>query len=265
MGTHFTFHRFPTSEALTHHLDEIENHAVGTGHNGPLEFGDFVNEDALHTVSTGFSTANEPVVSGTSSSNTVSPQDVFAMSPSAPNSNSFTNLTTPSMYDGSPDDSFETSPLFGNDNVSGPWTSLFPEESDTYAPAVRSNQDLSSSRESLTKPTSAEMNRTASSSSVDVKSEDALRHRLSISSGVTKNKRTGRSLGPIEVDESDSKALKRAKNTMAARKSRQKKRDVEEGLRCDLAAMTAERDKWMHVAIAHGAPIPESTAPARKC
>lgn len=246
---------------LTHHVDEHEIYGVATGFDRPLEFGDYVNDDAP---SSGCVQTNELAEPDSSSSNTVSPQELFAMTPSAPNSNSFTNLTTPSMYDGSPDDSFETSPLFGNDQISGQWTSLFPDEGDSYGPAAELTQDVLSSNESLPKPDSAPMDRTASSSSMDLKSEEMLRHRPSVSSGVSKNKRTGRTLGPIEVDEHDSKALKRAKNTMAARKSRQKKRDVEDGLRSDLNIMTADRDKWMHLAIAHGAPIPDSTAPLKK-
>ena len=206
------------------------------------------------------------------SPHTISPNDIF-MDHSAPNSNVMTNLTTPSMYDGSPDDldSFENSPLFMDTNgvTRNEWPSLFDNE---YAPA-----DMASSIESIDKPihvnpASVSMARTVSASSVNSATNvDAserpdsshTRHRLSLIAGVQKNKRTGRALPPIEVEEGDSKALKRAKNTMAARKSRQKKRDIEDSLRNDLAKMTAERDRWMHVAIAHGAPIPETKVSIR--
>lgn len=194
------------------------------------------------------------------SSHTVSPKDLFAMTPSAPNSNSLTNLTTPSMYDGSPgEDSFDTSPMFPNDEAGGTWSSLFPEENDMYTPADPTAQDLDSSHEAHLIDHSVKMMRNESSSSLDAQPEDPLRHRLSVSSGVSKNRRTGRSLAPIKVPDNDTKALKRAKNTLAARKSRQKKRDVEDSLRADLAAMTADRDKWKLTAISHGAPIPDSS------
>ena len=208
-------------------------------------------------------------------SNTVSPNELF-MDHSAPNSNAMTNLTTPSMYDGSPDDvgSYEASPLFTDSDNIGPsrWPSLFEDDNATYAPA-----DLSSSTESFDQvkhvnPASVCMDRTVSTSSMtsatrgganERPSTSHTNHRLSLTSGVTKNRRTGRALPDIEVADGDAKGMKRAKNTMAARKSRQKKRDIEDSLRDDLAHMTAERDRWMHLAIRHGAPIPETKVPVR--
>jgi len=80
-------------------------------------------------------------LSSSSSTNmdTVSPQDLlrdpFA---SAPNSTAFTNLTSPSTYNESPefgvDDNFDVSPFVGNNRdldhaLSGdPWYPLFPQE-----------------------------------------------------------------------------------------------------------------------------------------
>ena len=227
----------------------------------------FMGDEAFGSVpQNGFT----PVNGSGGSTHTVSPNELF-LDHSAPNSNALTNLTTPSMYDGSPDDldSFEASPLFYDSNNVGhaQWPSLFEHENATYASA-----DLTSSTESLDKDhitnlTSVPMDRSTSSASLmgadkDIDRTDK-RHRMSLTSGVTKNRRTGRSLAPIEVDEADVKAVKRAKNTMAARKSRQKKRDVEDQLRHDLDEMTAQRDRWMHIAIAHGAPIPETKVSPR--
>ena len=217
-----------------------------------------------------FNPINEQGTSNASNP-TISPHDIF-MDHSAPNSNALTNLTTPSMYDGSPDDldSFEASPLFIDSNNIGhsQWPSLFENDNGLYAPA-----EINSSTESLEHTTSGvslaavTMDRTISMSSSHSAPKSIERtdpkHRLSLTSGVTKNRRTGRTLAPIEVEEGDSKALKRAKNTMAARKSRQKKRDIEESLRGELAEMTAERDRWMHIAIKYGAPLPDTRAPSR--
>lgn len=231
----------------------------------PMEFTDMLTGDEGFGSlgSAAFKAVNSRAAAQPSapSSYTVSPRELN-MDHSAPNSNTFTNLTTPSMYDGSPDDlsSFEASPLFTNQtdgSHSSQWPSLFADEDNVlYAPAAEAPQ-----------PAAADMARSSSSTSTNSESTPAAvraetaRQRMSISAGVHKNKRTGRVLGPIEVDEADSAAIKRAKNTLAARKSRQKKRDVEDQLRMDLAEMTAQRDRWMHVAIAHGAPLPDPRDP----
>lgn len=194
------------------------------------------------------------------STHTVSPQELF-MDHSAPNSSTFTNLTTPSMYDNSPDafSSYEASPLFSANNDVGDgqhWPSLFAEEP-MYAPADTSATLDQDDMDEADQAMSIAMSRTTSTASAAEKSDK----RMSISAGVHKNKRTGRLLGPIEVDTEDGAALKRAKNTMAARKSRQKKRDVEDSLRSELSEMKAQRDHWMHTAIRYGAPIPDMREP----
>lgn len=236
-----------------------------------LDFKDLLGEGDFGSLNpSAFTPINGPGDSN-ASTHTVSPHDIF-MDHSAPNSNALTNLTTPSMYDGSPDDldNFDASPLFVDSNPTGrgQWTPLFEHESGSYAPAqmTESTESLDDQNSGIA-PTSVCMDRTVSMSSMTsaTKGSEQLdsRHRLSLTSGVTKNRRTGRALPPIEVEEGDSRALKRAKNTMAARKSRQKKRDIEESLRSDLADMTAERDRWMHIAIQHGAPLPDTRAVSR--
>lgn len=207
-----------------------------------MNFNDFMVSDG------GFTAVNDAAPNA----NTVSPEQLFLdHANSAPNSNTFTNLTTPSMGDYSPDelDSFETSPMFDAEELNGGnWSSLF-HDGDNYTPAA---DNTSMAHESVS------MSRIASTSSTDFQTPVTPGHRMSLTSGVAKNRRTGKLLGSIEVDVADSKAFKRAKNTMAARKSRQKKRDIEDSLRVEVAALTAERDRWMHLAIAHGAPIPDS-------
>ncbi|KAI9711935.1 MAG: hypothetical protein M1828_001777 [Chrysothrix sp. TS-e1954] len=221
--------------------------ALNDSFGAPLDFGD-----------SSFSASTDPAASGSHESHTVSPRDLL-MDMSAPNSNALTNMTTPSLYDDSPEGAYEASPLFGSDNFDGSsnWPPLFDNVEDDAGLYVPARQSFTSAAEAQDADTSALMERTNSStSSVDVKPTDL--HRMSLTSGISKQRRVGRDLGPIEVVDGDTQAFKRAKNTLAARKSRQKKRDIEEGLRVELAAMTAERDRWMHTAIAHGAAPPES-------
>lgn len=225
-----------------------------------MDFGTSTDSGSFGSAGLSFTAVNDQGVHSAASTHTVSPQELF-MDHSAPNSNTFTNLTTPSMYDGSPDDfsSYEASPLFSTNEIGDgqPWPSLFADDEPMYAPAQQMASTGSHNDNRPTSAVSASMTRTASASSA----ADASKHRMSISAGVHKNKRTGRLLGPIEVDTEDTAAMKRAKNTMAARKSRQKKRDVEDSLRDELAEMTAQRDRWMHIAIQHGAPLPDVRDP----
>lgn len=177
---------------------------------------------------------------------TISPNDLFL---DVPNSNGLSQLTTPSMYNGSPDDSenYDTSPMLQSMNsLNEDWFPLF-QDSDAplqHCTDITSTDGLDNFSSVVNATKSIEPNSTP------------LLHRLSTPSGVQKNRRTGKTLDPIELEELDAVSAKRAKNTMAARKSRQKKRDVEEQLRIELAAMTAERDRWMHAAIARGATPP---------
>lgn len=221
-----------------------------------MDFDPVTHTEAFGSSGPDFTQVNQ----GTESKHTVSPQELF-MDNSAPNSSTMTNLTSPSLYDGSPDDfsSYNASPLFSTDKDVGDsnhWPPLFSDEL-MYAPANPSVSLGDFDLEETTRATSVAMSRTTSTASAADKSEK----RMSISAGVHKNKRTGRLLGPIEVDTDDTAAMKRAKNTMAARKSRQKKRDVEDGLRSELDEMKAQRDHWMHTAIRYGAPIPDMRAP----
>jgi len=183
---------------------------------------------------------------------TVSPSDLFL---DAPNSSVFSQLDTPSMYDGgSPDDSenYDTSPMLTSIESLGSFT-------DSWYPLFQANETLDDTlQHSTSLISSLEVTDdslpalSAVTKSIEA-GPPALLRALSTPSGVHKNRRTGKTLEPIELEELDVVSAKRAKNTMAARKSRQKKRDIEEQLRIELAAMTAERDKWMHEAIRRGA------------
>jgi hypothetical protein len=56
-------------------------------------------------------------------------------------------------------------------------------------------------------------------------------------------------LPPIVVDESDAVALKRARNTAAARKSRAKKVNEREDMEGRIAELEAEVERWKSIAL----------------
>lgn len=185
---------------------------------------------------------------------TVSPQDLFVRElPSAPNSTAFTNLTSPSLYNGSPDfDNFDVSPNFGHTDFdlsagSGDaWFPLFPQDNTItealaaidQSPLVQ-NLDLEPAaqprRKSGTSPTSTGHGRHSSVSGVN-------------------SRRRDKPLPPIVVDDpSDNTAMKRARNTLAARKSRERKAQKLEDLEDKIAKLEEERDHWKRIALSRGA------------
>ena len=188
--------------------------------------------------------------SASTSLGTVSPQDLMVRDPtfSAPNSTVFTNLTSPSNYNESPEylHGFDVSPMFNADDLTqaDPWYPLFPEGEATYAaPAA-----VDASTASLPKEEELEV-------------ADALRERRRRSGSSPQAKPTGvpprkrnMPLPPIVVeDPSDTVAIKRARNTLAARKSRQKKMERFEELEAEIARLQSERDMWKAKALARGA------------
>lgn len=185
---------------------------------------------------------------------TVSPQDLLMNEPfmSAPNSTALTALTSPSIYNESPEfnDSCDVSPNFGsNDFESGDhWFSLFPDQTPVAAapaaPAVdQSPATKSDDFETVEKP--APRRKSSNSSSPT--------GRHSSVSGVG-SRRRDKPLPPIIVeDPNDTVAMKRARNTLAARKSRERKAVKFEELEEKIRKLEADRDHWKQVAIAHGA------------
>ncbi|KAL2865508.1 amino acid starvation-responsive transcription factor GCN4 [Aspergillus lucknowensis] len=151
---------------------------------------------------------------------TVSPKDLV-MDSSAPPSASFTDLSTP-LFE-SPAWSEDTSPLFENklDLAAGHehWGSLFPDDMSlpfdptcleiaTSVGQVKPESPASPAVELVSPPVTSPAVRGS-----------ATRH-LTVA-GV--NARQRKPLAPIKYDESDPVAVKRARNTEAARKSRARK------------------------------------------
>jgi hypothetical protein len=171
---------------------------------------------ANHSFTAAGSPAGQPL-------ETVSPKDLM-MDASAPPSASFTDLSTPSFE--SPGlFSNDTSPMFPVDQELGPgheeWDSLFPV-TDAFSVPV---DDVTAAISALSKakPVASPMTRDVSSpgeSPNPGSGRSSTKH--SSVSGVGSRRRE-KPLPPITYDSGDPIALKRARNTEAARKSRARK------------------------------------------
>lgn len=194
----------------------------------------------------------------TPSTQTISPKDLFNDPlASAPASTAFTNLTTPDMPNESPYmlDSLDTSPAFFGDDLTTShehWPSLFPDAEQPAADNMQrtvSNQSLALSSPSSNSPLvldSSTSRRKSSTSSPAILSASSF-------SGV-KPRRRKAPLPPITVqDPSDKTALKRAKNTLAARESRQRKFELVQSLEKRIAELEADKEKWKTIAVNLGA------------
>jgi general control protein GCN4 len=195
--------------------------------------------------------------SSTTNMGTVSPQDLLIQEPfmSAPNSTALTALTSPSIYNESPEfgDVYDVSPSFGSGDFdtgsTDAWFPLFPQNN--ARPEVSQKQ-----------PTSAEQSPASKSDDLEVASALGHRRKSSGTSPPTRpssiagvgSRRRDKPLPPIIVeDPSDVTAMKRARNTLAARKSRERKALRLDELEEKISKLTAERDHWKNIALAHGA------------
>lgn len=186
--------------------------------------------------------------SSTTNLATISPQDLLVQDfMSAPNSAALTHLTSPSMYGESPDfaDTYDVSPNFGSTDFDGsadPWFPLFPQETTVPEATSADNSPAQKSDDSdfVSRPSSGRRKSGASPPT-------STRH--SSVSGVNSRKRD-KPLPPIIVeDPSDIVAMKRARNTLAARKSRERKAQKLEDLEEKIAKLEAERDHWKQIAL----------------
>lgn len=193
---------------------------------------------------------------------TVSPKDVFNSGNvnSVPPSTSFTNLTTPgSTYLETPEEDYETSPLF-NDNLgyggnqADTWYSLFPD-ADTgaapVAPPMERTISASSANQVMVHPGCESLHRKRGSTATSPVFSPAVKH--SSVAGVNARKRD-KPLPPIMVDEDDPIAMKRARNTAAARKSRAKKVAERDELEAEIADLKAQVEHWKALALGQAVP-----------
>lgn len=190
---------------------------------------------------------------------TVSPQDLMLRDGpfSAPNSAAFTNLTSPdSMYHVSPafNDGLDASPMFCgtnlDENTGDAWYSLFendalPAQSTTVQHGLTG---LTAEDETALKQQMRAAHRRSASSP---KSPTGSTKASSIS-GVAARKRN-QPLPPIVVDDPDDIVkVKRARNTLAARKSRAKKAETMESMQREIDRLNRELNQWKQLAIQHG-------------
>ncbi|KAK9440698.1 Basic-leucine zipper (bZIP) transcription factor [Metarhizium brunneum] len=210
--------------------------------------------------STAFSSPAAPSVmdfggsmsSSTSNLGTVSPQDLLVQDPfmSAPNSSALTALTSPSIYNESPDfDGYDVSPNFGSadfETSDDPWYPLFPQDSSHSGPELKLEDSPAQNSDDIDSvgPVSGSGNRKKAATNSPTSSG-----RHSSVAGVGSRKRD-KPLPPIIVeDPRDTVAMKRARNTLAARKSRERKAQRFDELEDRIAKLEAERDHWKKIAL----------------
>lgn len=186
--------------------------------------------------------------------NTVSPQDVFAFPISTPMS----SLMSPFLDD---DSSYEVSPLFQSDDsaVNGVdhWPSLFPEatpfEPSPFEPnmdaeieaIIGGSSDDHSNLDSSVSPSASPHARSLGSVSSTTGRKGSV-------TGAGVRKRTA-PLPPIVVeDPSDHVAIKRARNTLAARKSREKKVKRMEEMEAQIEDLKAQVEHWKRLCMLKG-------------
>ncbi|CAK7211073.1 General control protein [Sporothrix eucalyptigena] len=199
-------------------------------------------------------------VSSSSASNlgTVSPNDLLLQDPfmSAPNSAALTSLTSPSDFNDSPyGDSFDVSPNFGGNDFDAAghdtWFPLFAQDSSTQVAAgpVAGGVSASPASRPVDEIEGSETTPSRRKSSHS-RSPSTSQHKHSTSSGVNSSRRRDKPLPPIIIDDpTDIVAMKRARNTLAARKSRERKALRVEELEEKIAKLEAERDHWKKMAL----------------
>jgi general control protein GCN4 len=233
---------------------------------------------------TAFTSVNNPVATPASTPRTVSPRDIFADPHSAtPPSGAFTNLTSPNLnspFVGSPfvtDTAYTHSPLLA-DPVEE-WFPLFPDSADSSNAVSVSNTVVQPANFDLTMAASTVTGHHDNAvTDTDAKSQaegspspgqsspvilDGARRRRSSAGAspgrVTKPRRRKGPLPPIAVDPSDKLAMKRARNTLAARDSRQRKFDhilkletENAQLKDSVTDLEAQLEKWKGIALGLG-------------
>lgn len=192
---------------------------------------------------------------------TVSPQDIFKQAlSSVPASTTVTNLTTPgSTFLDTPDESFQNTPYLPDNmnfgNMGSGYEigqSFFPDLSATNsndisaieAPAMSRTISSNSDNQILVHPGGESRKRSSNASPMIAGS------RPSTSAGISKREKA---LPPIIADRDDPAALKRARNTAAARKSRDKKVKERETFESRIQELEAEVAFWKAKALASDA------------
>jgi hypothetical protein len=180
----------------------------------------------------GFGGAELSAMPTNTTDHTVSPHELAlndspSLYGSAPPSGALTNLTSPDIYNTSPD--FTIDHL---ENAS--WSSLFPDQAETIAPiAMQRNVSSGSSVSPNDSPQGVGARSSERPNSI---------HRNSIG-GIAKSRRRQGALKDIVVDPSDKIAAKRARNTLAARDSRARKAMHVDHLEGEIEKLERELDQ----------------------
>ncbi|KAI9051081.1 hypothetical protein LZ554_005187 [Drepanopeziza brunnea f. sp. 'monogermtubi'] len=183
-------------------------------------------------------------LSSSSSSNmdTISPSDLHRDTfGTAPNSSAFTNLTTPeSQYYQSPDFGQVDASPYDDQSVTGDaWFPLFPQDKQAEQQQAPVSQSPLLPEEEFEVSEELRRRRSATASSQPT-------------AGIRKRDKP---LAPIVVeDPHDPVAVKRARNTLAARKSRQRKMERYVELEDEIQKLKLERDHWKAMALSRNMP-----------
>ena len=152
------------------------------------------------------------------------------------------------------DSSYEVSPLFPTDDVAAPghWPSLFPEEPNVDADISVDDIDAilgQTSEDHSTLDSSVSPSASPAIRSVGISANTARKGSVT-GAGVRKRSNP---LPPIVVeDPSDHVAVKRARNTLAARKSREKKVKKMEEMEAQIEDLKAQVEHWKRLCLARG-------------
>jgi general control protein GCN4 len=178
---------------------------------------------------------------------TVSPSEV-TMNPTTMPTPTF---SSPYLFD-SPSEGYDTSPLFSADDIVGGdnWYSLFPEtKQDSEDSSAAASASLHQAIGDIVKQCDSRETSTSPETSPKFTGSTRMQKRSS-TSGVRKRQQP---LPPIVVeDPSDIVALKRARNTLAARKSRAKKAEKMDEMEATIQELKAEVEHWKSIALSKG-------------
>ncbi|KAL9614843.1 MAG: hypothetical protein Q9167_000676 [Letrouitia subvulpina] len=186
---------------------------------------------------------------------TVSPQEI-EKEMSAPASSTYTNLETPATttletpattLDESPSMLFssETSPLMELENDGQDWRSLFPDDEHSGSTGYAGSFDTDSPMPPRT------MARQASSPGRSP-SHDSPKSRQLSGNGIAKKSRRGGNLKCLMPDPKDVAAVKRCRNTLAARESRARKAARLETLIRENEQLASDLEEWKRRALSLG-------------
>lgn len=212
---------------------------------------DNMDDFGMQTSAAPFSSVQQRTSASVSTSvHTISPKDLLLDNMSAPPSTTVTNLTTPgTTYMESPYivNSTNPSPILSTENPGDRnWTSLFDDVPQPESDKVNERSPV------LNTHVAPRMSRDGSSGQPSSRGSQKAAH--SSANGVSA-KRRDKPLPAITIDDpNDIVAVKRARNTMAARKSRQKRMERTEELENLVAELRQDRDNWKQIALSLGHP-----------